>query len=172
MLIDRLSKITLNSANPVALAPFYVEALGFSRLSSVQDIDPERRATHLALGPTRLDLVDVGQSGRPYPDDVPAWSALFQHCAIRTNDIATAIARLEQIGRFKPISTDGPQRLPQASGGVTAYKFRDPEGHPLELISFPEPNDSAKSHAYAAIVYVHRSLGDLRRRQQTQRRLL
>ena len=29
---------------------------------------------------------------------------------------------------------------------MTAYKFRDPEGHPLELISFPETNDSTKSH--------------------------
>jgi catechol 2,3-dioxygenase-like lactoylglutathione lyase family enzyme len=26
--------------------------------------------------------------------------------------------------------------LPAASGGVSAFKFRDPEGHPLELIAF------------------------------------
>jgi catechol 2,3-dioxygenase-like lactoylglutathione lyase family enzyme len=26
--------------------------------------------------------------------------------------------------------------LPASSGGVTAYKFRDPEGHPLELLAF------------------------------------
>ena len=34
------------------------------------------------------------------------------------------------------ISTDGPQILPASSGGVTAFKFRDPEGHPLELLAF------------------------------------
>ena len=34
------------------------------------------------------------------------------------------------------ISTDGPQILPPSSGGVTAFKFRDPEGHPLELLAF------------------------------------
>ena len=37
---------------------------------------------------------------------------------------------------WEPISTDGPQLLPASSGGATAYKFRDPEGHPLELIAF------------------------------------
>jgi catechol 2,3-dioxygenase-like lactoylglutathione lyase family enzyme len=36
-----------------------------------------------------------------------------------------------------PITTGGPQRLPPNTGGVTAYKFRDPEGHPLELSFFP-----------------------------------
>ncbi len=36
-----------------------------------------------------------------------------------------------------PITEGGPQRLPLAAGGVTAYKFRDPEGHPVELIHFP-----------------------------------
>ena len=30
-----------------------------------------------------------------------------------------------------------PVRLPANTGSVTAFKFRDPEGHPLELIFFP-----------------------------------
>jgi len=35
------------------------------------------------------------------------------------------------------VSTRGPERLPARNGGVTAFKFRDPDGHPLELIQFP-----------------------------------
>ena len=35
------------------------------------------------------------------------------------------------------ITRGGPQRLPPNTGSVTAFKFRDPEGHPLEVISFP-----------------------------------
>ncbi len=31
----------------------------------------------------------------------------------------------------------GPERLPARSGGVSAFKFRDPDGHPLELLAFP-----------------------------------
>jgi catechol 2,3-dioxygenase-like lactoylglutathione lyase family enzyme len=45
--------------------------------------------------------------------------------------------------RISPHSWDGsrshPQglNLPATSGGVSAFKFRDPEGHPLELIAVP-----------------------------------
>ena len=47
-----------------------------------------------------------------------------------TNDITAAYARLTGYP-FTPISRDGPQLLP---GGIVAFKFRDPDGHPLELI--------------------------------------
>ena len=40
--------------------------------------------------------------------------------------------------RFRPISRHGPVRLPESSGGVTAFKFRDHDGHPLELLAFPQ----------------------------------
>ncbi|MEO6381251.1 MAG: hypothetical protein ABIO35_04430, partial [Nitrobacter sp.] len=36
-----------------------------------------------------------------------------------------------------PISRECPVTLPKSSGGVTAVKFRDPEGHPLEFLQFP-----------------------------------
>src|SRR3954471_390707 len=48
---------------------------------------------------------------------------------------------------FTPISRNGPERLPPNTGSVTAYKFRDPEGHPLELTTFPPGVGSAKWHA-------------------------
>ncbi len=37
----------------------------------------------------------------------------------------------------KPISAGGSKHLPATSGGVHAFKFRDPDGHPLELLQFP-----------------------------------
>jgi catechol 2,3-dioxygenase-like lactoylglutathione lyase family enzyme len=43
---------------------------------------------------------------------------------------------LQALRNWTAISTDGPQILPPSSGGVTAFKFRDPEGHPLELLAF------------------------------------
>jgi hypothetical protein len=39
--------------------------------------------------------------------------------------------------------------LPLSSGGVTAYKFRDPEGHPLELIAFPDGAAPASWQKYS-----------------------
>ena len=65
----------------------------------------------------------------------------FQHLALVTNDITAAHARLTGTADWDAITTGGaPVQLPQSSGGVTAFKFRDPEGHPLELLAFPEGN--------------------------------
>ena len=45
----------------------------------------------------------------------------------------------ERLSRFPftTISRNGPEALP---GGVVAFKFRGPDGHPLELIQFPWPD--------------------------------
>jgi catechol 2,3-dioxygenase-like lactoylglutathione lyase family enzyme len=48
------------------------------------------------------------------------------------------MSQLQRTPGWTPISSGGPQRLPQSSGGVTAFKFQDPEGHPLELLALPE----------------------------------
>jgi catechol 2,3-dioxygenase-like lactoylglutathione lyase family enzyme len=61
----------------------------------------------------------------------------FQHFAIVVSDMRAAMARLGAVPGWQPISRDGPRLLPERSGGVTAFKFRDPDGHPLELLEFP-----------------------------------
>lgn len=140
----RLARITLNAADPARLAEFYRAALGFTageappaaEVSAVPGL-ADAQTVPLRLGDQHLDLVAVPPSGRPYPGDVPGFSPLFQHCAIIVSDMAAAHARLSAHPGWRPISTDGPVRLPAASGGVTAFKFRDPEGHPLELLAFP-----------------------------------
>ena len=52
-------------------------------------------------------------------------------------DAQAAYDRLTSVRGWQAISQGGPQRLPRADGGVSAFKFRDPDGHPLELIAFP-----------------------------------
>ncbi|GJD62508.1 VOC family protein [Methylobacterium frigidaeris] len=142
----RLARIALTTADPEALATFYREVLGFthaeappvSDFSAVTGLDGARaRVVPLRLGDQRLDLVAVTPAGRPYPGDVPGFSPLFQHCAIIVSDMEAAHARLSAHPGWRPISTNGPVRLPASSGGVTAFKFRDPEGHPLEFLAFP-----------------------------------
>jgi catechol 2,3-dioxygenase-like lactoylglutathione lyase family enzyme len=131
--IGELSRIDVMSADPVHLADFY-EGLGFTRAAPVRNRGEARLA--LRLGDERVDLVRPATPGAPYPPCVPGWSLQFQHFAIVVSDMRQAYARLQaQIG-WTAISTDGPVRLPEASGGATAFKFRDPEGHPLELIAF------------------------------------
>jgi catechol 2,3-dioxygenase-like lactoylglutathione lyase family enzyme len=43
---------------------------------------------------------------------------------------------LSQTAGWTAISIGGPQQLPENDGGVTAFKFRDPDGHPLEFLQF------------------------------------
>ncbi len=69
----------------------------------------------------------------------------FQHLAIVVSDMDAAYQRLQACAA-EPISAHGPQRLPAAAGGVTAFKFRDPDGHPLELLQFPPGTGNAVWH--------------------------
>ena len=47
-------------------------------------------------------------------------------------------------------SGPAPVRLPDSSGGVTAFKFRDPDGHPLELLQ-PAGNEAPRLTIRAGI---------------------
>ncbi len=129
MQVWRLSEIVLRSRKPDALAAFYRSAFDF-----VGD------AGSLLLGDTRLSIEHAADDTLPYPQ-VPGWSPLFQHFAIRVADMDAAIARLDAVDAWRPISTHGPERLPPNTGSVIAFKFRDPEGHPLEFLASPgEPS--------------------------------
>jgi catechol 2,3-dioxygenase-like lactoylglutathione lyase family enzyme len=135
-IVQTLSRIELISSDLAQLAAFY-HTLGFtvSETPPPQAMEPVRLA--LALGHERVDLVRPLNPGAPYPAVVPGWNLQFQHFAIVVSDMAQAYARLQRTVGWTAISLNGPQRLPDTSGGVTAFKFRDPEGHPLEFIAFP-----------------------------------
>src|SRR5262249_54617057 len=142
-----LSRITLICRQAERLAEFYTRAFGFACIEDSLKIDPgfaeliglakgQVRTTSLRLGNQVIALAEPQPAGCSYPGDVPAWDPLFQHFAIVVSDMTAAYANLQALRNWTAISTDGPQILPPTSGGVTAFKFRDPEGHPLELLAF------------------------------------
>ena len=94
------------------------------------------RQTHLRLGGQELVLVAYDRAGRPYPPGSTSSDLWFQHLAIIVSDIDAAQAQVIQAARIMPITEGGPIRLPCASGGARAFKFRDEDGHPLELLEF------------------------------------
>ncbi len=97
------------------------------------------RRSVLRLGRERIELLEFADSmGRPYPRESTSTDIWFQHLAIVVNDMNASHRLVMAQSRFRPISRAGPVRLPDESGGVTAFKFRDHDGHPLELIAFPE----------------------------------
>jgi catechol 2,3-dioxygenase-like lactoylglutathione lyase family enzyme len=129
------------------LAQFYARAFGFVPAADLPKTDTalaeligltkgEVTVMTLRLGNQAITLADARPSGRSYPSAVAGWDPLFQHCAIVVSDMAAAYAKLQALPGWTPISANGPQTLPASSGGVTAFKFRDPEGHPLELLAY------------------------------------
>ena len=148
-------------SEPDRLADFYKAAFGFVRTGDVTITEQAfgqftdipgaiARVITLRLGGQEIELAGIQPPGRNYPCGVSGRSLLFQHFAIVVSDMVTAYARLSAHGGWKTISTDGPQSLPASSGGVTALKFRDPEGHPLELIAFSPDTASDKWRASSA----------------------
>jgi catechol 2,3-dioxygenase-like lactoylglutathione lyase family enzyme len=120
----RIDHLVLNTVNMTAARAFYIDALGFADAGDC-----------LRLGEQRIVLTQA-PTAEPYPEPMAANDPWFQHFAIVVADMAAAYARLARFGQI-PISRGGPQRLPPSTGNVTAYKFRDPEGHPLELSHIP-----------------------------------
>ncbi len=142
--VRRVRRIGLTVSDLGRLAEFYTQALGFEA-EPARPADPayarllgavSLQVQRLRLGAQEIELAAFASPGASYPENSTAADLWFQHVAIVVADMDAAYARLEAHGAT-PISLDGPQRLPPETGDVVAYKFRDPEGHPLELIQFP-----------------------------------
>jgi catechol 2,3-dioxygenase-like lactoylglutathione lyase family enzyme len=148
MAVTRIARVAFTTADADGLAAFYVAAFGFERIGVEERREQrfgrlmgiegvEARAIVLRLGQQILELVAFAEPGMPYPPEVSGNDPRFQHIAIVVSDMKAAYARLLGCRGWTPITSPAPQRLPASSGGVTAFKFRDPEGHPLELLAFP-----------------------------------
>jgi catechol 2,3-dioxygenase-like lactoylglutathione lyase family enzyme len=104
------------------------------------------RVVHLRLGAERLQLAEyLAPRGRPAPPDGRSNDRWFQHVAIIVSDMDRAYARFRRF-RVQHAST-GPQTLPEtipAAAGIRAFYFRDPDGHPLEILQFPPDKGDPK----------------------------
>ncbi len=161
-----LLRLSLTVGNLDRMTALYTEALGFAAVGPPQEAEPAMAALlgaeRLRIAPMRrgaqiLELDVFDPPGAVYPAGSRSNDGWFQHAALVTDDIAAAYARLTGMG-FTPISRNGPQMLP---GGISAYKFRDDEGHPLELIQLEHPMATAGGidHSAIAVGDVGRSIG-------------
>ncbi len=145
MLAERIHRFSRIVSDRDHAEAFYREALGFRTVSRGPS-DPAVLAALglglasecvLQLGADIVALVKPASPGRPYPPQSRNNDLWFQHLAIVVDDMGAAYAHLAAFAGWRPISKGGPQLLPPATGSVRAFKFRDPDGHPLELIWFP-----------------------------------
>lgn len=144
--LRRLLRFSLTTGNIGRLAVFYQQAfecrtLGAQHLSgadfqSLMGVTGGAQRMTLQLGYELVELLQFDRPGQPYPQPSDSSDLWFQHFAIVVTDMDRAFARLSRVKGWTAISSAGPERLPASSGGVSAFKFRDPDGHPLELLAF------------------------------------
>ncbi len=138
---------------------FYANVLTFEKVTDVEVTGPNyehltgvfglrMRLVRMKLGDEFIELAEfIAPRGRPRPTDPRSNDRSFQHIAIITSDMDRAYSWLRN-QKVEHVSS-GPQRLPdwnKIAGGIQAFYFRDPDGHPLEILSFPPDKGDAKWH--------------------------
>jgi catechol 2,3-dioxygenase-like lactoylglutathione lyase family enzyme len=138
---------------------FYSRALGFEKATDVEVSGDayehlsgvfglRARVVVMRLGSERIELTEyLAPRGRAAPADSRSNDAWFQHIAIITNDMEQAYLWLRG-QKVRQVSPE-PQRLPDwnpKAGGIKAFYFRDPDGHPLEVLEFPPDKGDACWH--------------------------
>jgi catechol 2,3-dioxygenase-like lactoylglutathione lyase family enzyme len=152
-----VAMIGLTVSDMARSVEFYTRVLDFERVSDDELAGPayERlegatrlRVVRLRLGDELLQLTQYpARPGRPAPSDSRSNDRWFQHVAIVVSDMDRAYARLREHGvRHTSVA---PQRLPKTipnAAGIRAFYFRDPDGHPLEILQFPTDKGDPKWH--------------------------
>ncbi len=148
-----VARISLTVSSLDEIVPFYEEVLTFRRVDEYQWSGPElqrllglsddrlnARIAVLALGDERIELIEFQHEDRqlPIPADSRSNDLWFQHIAIVVKDMEAAYQRLREFN-VQHVSSS-PQTLPDflpVAAGISAFYFRDPDGHNLEIIHFP-----------------------------------
>jgi catechol 2,3-dioxygenase-like lactoylglutathione lyase family enzyme len=104
------------------------------------------RVVDLRLGDESIELLQfIGVKGAPVPGDARSNDLSFQHIAIVVSDMNAAYQVLQQ-NHVEHISPS-PQTLPAwnpNAAGIKAFYFKDPDGHPLEILQFPPDKGDSK----------------------------
>lgn len=147
--VERVDEVAIVVSDADAAADYYRKTLDFSLVSDSREGGAavgrlygfhglQLRTVRMRLGQQQIALVQfiAPGRGRSLPIDSRSQDRWFQHFAIIVSNMEAAFQRVRQ-GNTKAITNGPPQLLPPNTGGVTAYKFRDPDGHPLELLMLP-----------------------------------
>ena len=149
--VEAVGPIALTVSDADREAAFLHDVLAFEKASDVEVAGDgvERltgvfgarlRVVTMRLGGETLELHEfLVPHGRAFPEDSRGNDRWFQHVAIVVSDMAKAYATLR--AHHVEHASSGPQRLPEwnpNAAGIEAFYFRDPDGHFLELISFPK----------------------------------
>lgn len=147
---------------------FYTSVLTFEKVSDTEQSGPEIdqlygvrnahiRVVNLKLGYESIELMQfLGAAGARVPTDTRSNDLSFQHVAIIVSDMTQAYEVLMQnhVQYISPYPQTLPEWNPNAAG-IKAFYFRDPDGHPLEILQFPpgkgDPKWQSKGRLFLGI---------------------
>jgi catechol 2,3-dioxygenase-like lactoylglutathione lyase family enzyme len=156
---EAVATVGLTVSDMDSSVAFYTTVLDFEKVTDreltgeeyekLQGVSETRqRVVRLRLGEEYLELTEfLTPRGRPARADSRSNDRWFQHVAIIVSDMDSAYARLRRF-KVRHAST-APQRLPEtipAASGIRAFYFRDPDGHPLEVLQFPPDKGDPRWH--------------------------
>jgi catechol 2,3-dioxygenase-like lactoylglutathione lyase family enzyme len=159
-LVTTVAAVGMTVADLDRAVAFYSNVLSFKKVSEsyedstdYQELEnvpgAKARVVRMRLGNGFIDLTQyMTPKGKPIPSDSASNDLWFQHLAIVVSDMERAYAKLRQ-NRVEAIS-DSPQRLPKwnpEAADVEAFYFKDPDGHPLELLHFPPDKGDPEWHS-------------------------
>ncbi len=157
--VEAVRGVGLTVSDLARSVDFYTRVLSFEKIEEAEVTGPaydrlqgisgvRMRVARLRLGDELVELTEyVTPLGRPAPTDPRSNDLWFQHMAIIVSDMDRAYARLRE-HRVEHVSPE-PQRLPDwnpNAGGIQAFYFKDPDGHPLEILQFPPDKGNPKWH--------------------------
>jgi catechol 2,3-dioxygenase-like lactoylglutathione lyase family enzyme len=158
-LVEGVDAIGITVSDMDRVVDFYSKVLTFEKVSDTevagQDYEHlegvfglRMRVVRMRLGDEFIELTEyLAPKGRPIPVDSRSNDRWFQHIAIIVSDMDKAYARLRQ-NKVEHASS-GPQRLPdwnKNAAGISAFYFKDPDGHPVEVLQFPPDKGLEKWH--------------------------
>jgi len=159
-LIESVERVGMTVSNMEHSVAFFSNVLTFEKVSDeeVSGTEYEKlqgvfglrmRVVRMRLGSEEIELTEyLTPRGRPVPIDSRSNDRWFQHVAIIVSDMEQAYARLRE--HHVEHASPEPQRLPDwnvAAGGIRAFYFKDPDGHALEVLEFPEGKGDPKWHS-------------------------
>src|SRR5215469_12661329 len=158
-LVDGVDAIGITVSDMDRAIEFYSRVLTFEKVSDTEVAGESyehlegvfglrMRVVRMKLGDEFIELTEyLAPKGRPIPADSRSDDRWFQHIAIIVSDMDKAYARLRQ-NKVEHASS-GPQRLPdwnKNAAGISAFYFKDPDEHPVEVLRFPPDKGQGKWH--------------------------
>ena len=166
-LVEGVDAIGITVSDMDRALDFYSRVLTFEKVSDIEVAGEDyehlegvfglrMRVVRMRLGEESIELTEyLAPKGRPIPVDSRSNDRWFQHIAIIVSDMDKAYAWLRQ-NKVEYASSE-PQRLPdwnKKAAGISAFYFKDPDGHPVEVLQFPPDKGVEKWHRHTDKIFL------------------